>query len=117
MDEESSRDPKRGEGSDREDLPSEIDAMGKDKRRQVIGKTYGPTVRKQLTLYGIAVALIVLAVVGSLTIVRTIDNEEKPLEDTAPWSQAEVEQIPPRPIDFKANGPTDTVDADKIVNR
>ena len=35
------------------------DAMGNDKRRQVIGGQYGATVRKRLIVYGVAIAVII----------------------------------------------------------
>jgi hypothetical protein len=55
---------------------SELDAMGNDKRRQVIGGQYGATVRKRLLVYGVAVAVIVGAVILSLTVVSSVDNKD-----------------------------------------
>jgi len=96
---------------------SDKDAMGNDKRRQVIGGQYGATVRKRLVVYGIAVAVIVGAVILSLTVVSNVDNKEIPLEDTAPWTSAEASTDPPRDVDYNRNGPNDTIPNDEIVNR
>ena len=84
---------------------SDVDAMGNDKRREVIGKQYGATVRKRLLVYGAVVGVIVLGVIVFLTVVSGYDNRDISLEDTAPWTSADASQDPPRPIDFKANGP------------
>ncbi len=50
--------PWYGDGAGKSDL----DAMGNDKRRPVIGQQYGATARKRLLVYGIAIAVIVLVV-------------------------------------------------------
>jgi hypothetical protein len=96
---------------------SELDAMGNDKRRQVIGGQYGATVRKRLLVYGVAVAVIVGVVILSLTVVSNVDNKDIPLEDTAPWTAADAASEPPRDVDFSRNGPLDTIPNDEIVNR
>jgi hypothetical protein len=96
---------------------SELDAMGNDKRRQVIGGQYGATVRKRLLVYGVAVAVIVGAVILSLTVVSSVDNKDIPLKDTAPWTADDATPEPPRDVDFARNGPKDTIPNDDIVNR
>lgn len=113
-----------GDGDHGEE-PSDVDAMGNDKRRPVIGQQYGATVRKRLLVYGAVVAVVVIAVVVFLTVVTGYDNRDQPVEDTAPWAQADNTE-PPRDVDFKANGPrvcpapcsSDiTMPADEILNR
>jgi len=100
------------------DESTDRDAMGHDKRRTVVGGQYGATVRKRLLVYGAAVGVIVLVIIAFLTIVTGLDEREVALKDTAPWTQVEAsEQSPPRDVDFKANGPTDTVPEDEIKNR
>jgi hypothetical protein len=91
-----------------------VDAMGQDKRRQVVGQQYGATVRKQLTVYGIFLAVVVGIVIAFLTVVSGIDNREMPLEDTAPWTAADAELEAPRDIDFPRNGPQDTIPEEEI---
>lgn len=93
---------------------SDVDAMGREKRRQVVGGQYGATVRKQLTVYGIFVAFVLVLGVLAVTVVSGIDNRDMPLEETAPWTEAGADQSPPRDIDFPANGPTDTIPVDEI---
>ena len=72
---------------------NDLDLMGNDKRRTVVGEQYGATVRKQLTVYGIFLAVSVGLVIAFLTVVSSIDNAEIALEDTAPWTQASAEQV------------------------
>lgn len=96
---------------------SDVDAMGNDKRRVVVGGQYGATVRKRLLVYGAVVAVLVGIVVAFLTVVSSVDNKEKPLVDTAPWTNPSASQTVPRDVDFKANGPTDTIPVEEIVNR
>jgi len=105
---------------------SDVDAMGNDKRREVVGQQYGATVRKRLFIYGAAVGVIVAIVIVFLTVVTNYDNRERPLENTAPWSAANASQVAPRDVDFKANGPRQcespcssdiTIRAKDIVNR
>jgi hypothetical protein len=96
---------------------SDVDAMGNDKRREVIGGQYGASVRKRLLVYGIAIAVIVGAVILSLTVVSNVDNKEIPLKNTAPWTASGAEIEAPRDVDFNRNGPDDTIPQDEIVNR
>jgi hypothetical protein len=94
--------------------PTEVDAMGKDKRRAVVGGQYGASARKQLLVYGAFFAVVIVLAIAFLTVVDGIDNREIALEDTGPWTEATAEQTAPRPIDFPRNGPTDTIPVDEI---
>ena len=105
--------PWYGDGAGKSDL----DAMGNDKRRPVIGQQYGATARKRVLVYGIAVAVIVLVVIAFLTVVQGVDDKEIALKDTAPWSGPDALQEAPRDVDFQRNGPTDTIPANEILNR
>jgi hypothetical protein len=109
-----------------EERDSDLDAMGNDKRRQVIGQQYGATVRKRLLVYGAFVGVLVVAIIAFLTIVSGYDNRDMELEDTAPWTQAGALGSAPRDVDFKANGPRKcskpcssdiTMPEDEILNR
>ena len=102
-----------GSGAERTDL----DAMGNDKRRSVIGQQYGASARKRLLVYGIAVLVIVLAVIAFLTVITGIDERDIGLEETAPWAADDAPQTPPRPVDFMRNGPLNTIPVDEIVTR
>jgi hypothetical protein len=77
-------------------VPSRVDAMGRDKRRQVIGHAYAPTRTRQLTYYGIFVAIIVALFVGAKIAVDELDKAPENIEQTAPWSQDNAPQVPPQ---------------------
>jgi hypothetical protein len=94
--------------------PSDLDAMGRDKRRGVVGGQYGATKKKQLTVYGIFIAVMAVLIIGGLTIVSSIDNRERELVDTAPWTEASASQDAPRDLDFLENGPCDTIPVEDI---
>lgn len=78
---------------------SEVDAMGKDKRRAVVGKSHGPGAARQLALYGIFLALVAALVVGGFILVGSLDKSVgKDVPNTAPWSKPHAKQIQPKPI-------------------
>ena len=68
---------------------SDVDAMGNDKRRAVIGGQYGASVRKRLIVYGVAVAVVIGLVIVSLTVVTNVDQKDIALKETAPWTNAD----------------------------
>jgi hypothetical protein len=82
---------------------SDVDAMGLDKRRPVVGKQYGASATKQATVYGIAIAVIVGLVIGGKLAADELDQGPEVNPDKAPWSQADAKQRPPAPIDFPRN--------------
>src|SRR6266571_8591005 len=83
---------------------SEVDAMGKDKRRSVVGQTYGPTRVRQLTLYGIFLAIVVALFIGGRAVVNSADQPPATNQDLAPWSAPQAKQHTPPPIDFPHYG-------------
>jgi len=110
----SKREPENEAESTPTESPGDLDAMGNDKRRAVVGQQYGATVRKQFAVYGIFLAVVVGIAILFLTVVNGIDNKDIPLEDTAPWTQATASQEPVRDVDFPRNGPQDTIPANEI---
>jgi hypothetical protein len=74
---------------------SDIDAMGKDKRRQVVGHSYGPSRRQQLTFFGIVGALVLVVWLGAKIMVSEFDQPPAQDADKAPWSQPDAQQTPP----------------------
>jgi hypothetical protein len=74
--------------------PSTVDAMGKDKRREVIGHAYGPSRRSQLAVLGGFVAVVLIVVFGLGAIARNSDKTPKSNPDLAPWSQPDAPQVP-----------------------
>jgi hypothetical protein len=83
---------------------SDVDAMGLDKRREVIGGSYSPSIGRQAATYGIVLGVVAAIVVGFLLLANKLDQPEDKYEDQAPWSQAGAEQIPPPGIDFPEYG-------------
>jgi hypothetical protein len=66
--------------------PSDVDAMGQDKRREVVGHSYGPSKRSQIMFF-VAVAAVLVAIVGGWTLlVSLFDKPPTHFKDTAPWS-------------------------------
>jgi len=71
------------------------DAMGQDKRRQVVGHSYGPSNRSQVIFFA-TVAVVVVGVLGGWTLaVAAFDTAPESYPDKAPWSTA-AEQSPTR---------------------
>jgi hypothetical protein len=66
--------------------PSDVDAMGQDKRRQVVGHSYGPTRRSQIMFFVAVAAVAVVIVGGWLVLVGLFDNPPTHFKDAAPWS-------------------------------
>ena len=82
----------------RHDQP-EVDAMGKDKRRPVVGQSYGPSKLRQLALYGVFLAVLAAVVVGGIILIGKLDTSVgKNVPNSAPWSKPGVRQIQPKPI-------------------
>ena len=82
---------------------SDVDAMGLDKRRGVVGEKYGASFAKQATVYGIFLAVVAGVLIGGKLAVDELDQGPKVAEDKAPWSQEDAPQRSPEPIDFPRN--------------
>jgi hypothetical protein len=66
--------------------PSAVDAMGQDKRREVVGHSYGPSKRSQIMFF-VAVATVLVVVVGGwIVLVNAFDNPPENFSERAPWS-------------------------------
>jgi hypothetical protein len=66
--------------------PSTVDAMGQDKRRQVVGHSYGPPLRNQIMFYEAVAAVLVVIVGGWFLLVGIFDKAPSRIPNTAPWS-------------------------------
>lgn len=66
--------------------PSDVDAMGQDKRRQVVGHSYGPSRRSQIMFFVAVAAVAVVIVGGWLVLVGLFDKPPTHFRDSAPWS-------------------------------
>jgi hypothetical protein len=67
-------------------VPSDVDAIGQDKRRQVVGHSYGPSRRSQIMFFVAVAAVLVVVVGGWLTLVSLFDKPPTHFTDRAPWS-------------------------------
>ena len=87
------------EDKDRADESHELDAMGLDKRRAVVGGRYSPSIARQATMYGIFLAVVAALVIGFIVLANQIDQPPDKYEDQAPWSQPNAPQTPPAPLE------------------
>ena len=78
--------------------PSDVDAMGQDKRRQVVGHTYAPTRARIVTRFVIFFAVLALLLFGAKIAVDRLDQAPDKVSAEAPWALPEAEQRSPRPI-------------------
>jgi hypothetical protein len=83
-------------GGEKEHIGQEEDAMGHDKRRQVVGHSYGPSKARQLLYYGIFVVFVILAYIGAKIAIDELDKAPANNPDKAPWSQQNAPQTPPQ---------------------
>jgi hypothetical protein len=65
---------------------SDVDAMGLDKRRGVVGQKYGASFAKQATVYGVFLVVLVALVVGGKLAIDELDKGPTHNEDQAPWA-------------------------------
>src|SRR4051795_8002990 len=72
---------------------SEVDAMGLDKRRTVVGEKVGPSKKRQLVVYLGFLAIVVALVVGGIILVGSLDTSVgKNVPNSAPWSKSGAKQ-------------------------
>jgi hypothetical protein len=78
---------------------SDVDAMGKDKRREVVGHSYGPSKTRQILLYGLFLVCVAALVIGGKLLVDAVDTPVgKDIPHSAPWAQPDAKQHPPKPL-------------------
>jgi hypothetical protein len=71
---------------------SDVDAMGQDKRRQVIGHAYGPSRKSQLMFFVVVGAVVAIAIGGYALAIAAFDQPQDDYADAAPWAQTDAEQ-------------------------
>ena len=81
-----------------DDQANRLDAMGLDKRRQVVGQSYGASLGKQAAIYGAFLVVLVALVFGGKLLADKLDQPPEKNDDVAPWSAPDAPQIPPRPL-------------------
>ena len=69
---------------------SDVDAMGQEKRRTIIGQGYGPSRGRQLLYYGLFIAFLVAAFIGGSIAVSELDKAPAKDPDAAPWAGTQV---------------------------
>ncbi len=78
---------------------SAVDAMGLDKHRSVVGKSYGPSKARQLAVYLVFLTVVAALVVGGIILVNNLDTSVgKDVPHSAPWAKPGAKQITPKPI-------------------
>ena len=80
------------------DKISDKDAMGKDKRRQVVGGRYGPTRQRVFVTFAAFFAVMGALITGLYFLAKELDEPPAENPDVAPWSAPDAEQAPPRPL-------------------
>lgn len=77
---------------------SDLDAMGQDKRREVVGRSHGPSFARQAAPYLAFIVVIAAIAVGVRLLVDKYGQPPKHFANEAPWAQPGVKQIPPKPL-------------------
>ena len=78
---------------------SEVDAMGLDKRRSVVGQRVGASKTKQLAVYLGFLAVVAALAVGGLLLVSNLDTSVgKDVPNSAPWAKQGTHLEKPKPI-------------------
>lgn len=77
---------------------SDTDAMGLDKRREIVGGTYGMTRAKLAVLYTTVVVVIVAAGIGLYLLAKDLDQPPEKVSSEAPWSEENAPQSSPNRI-------------------
>lgn len=80
------------------DKISDSDAMGKDKRREVVGGSYGPSRTRVFGTFAAFFAIVAALAVGFYFLAQELDAPPSENPDEAPWSAAEAPQTPPKPL-------------------
>jgi outer membrane biosynthesis protein TonB len=85
---------------------SDVDAMGQDKHRQVVGQRYGASRARQFAYYGIFIAFVVGAYLGLSALADSLDKAPARDPDKAPWSKPDSPQVPLGGFETGESGPT-----------
>jgi hypothetical protein len=80
------------------DKISDTDAMGKDKRREVVGGTYGPTKTRVFATFAAFFLVVGALTAGFYFLAKELDQPPSENPDVAPWSEPDAPQQPPREL-------------------
>ena len=73
---------------------SDVDAMGLDKRREVIGGRYGASFKRQLMIYAIVVVGVIGVGIGLKALADHLDQPSAHVADQAPWTGTNKKPAP-----------------------
>ena len=73
---------------------SDVDAMGLDKRREVIGGSYSPSVGRQVAMYAIFIVVLAGAAFGLKLLADNLDQPPAHVQDQAPWTGSNKKPTP-----------------------
>jgi hypothetical protein len=73
---------------------SSLDAMGLEKRRQVVGGSYSASVTRQIVTYAIVVAVVIGAGFGLKKLADNLDQPPAHAQDQAPWTGSDKKAKP-----------------------
>ena len=80
------------------DQISDTDAMGKDKRREVVGGSYGPTKTRVFATFATFFDVVGALAAGFYFLAKELDQPPASNPDVAPWSEANAPQNPPKEL-------------------
>ena len=79
------------------DKISNEDAMGRDKRREVVGGRYGPSRARVFGTFAAFFAVVAVIAGGFYLLAQELDQPPEENADVAPWSASDAPQKAPRP--------------------
>jgi hypothetical protein len=74
---------------------SDVDAMGRDKRRQIVGGTYGPTKTRLIVTFTATIAVIGGIGAGLYLLAKNADQPPEQISREAPWAESDAPQNRP----------------------
>ena len=80
------------------DKISNEDAMGRDKRREVVGGKYGPSRTRVFGTFAAFFAVVAVIAGGFYFLTKELDQPPEENADVAPWSASDAPQTAPRPL-------------------
>jgi hypothetical protein len=78
--------------------PSDVDALGLDKRRKVKSGVYGPTRARTAAWFAIFIAAVVALAVAAKIAADELDQPPNSSPAEAPWAQPDAPQRKPSPL-------------------
>lgn len=81
-----------------------LDAMGQDKRREVIGHSYGPSRKSQFIFFAVVAGILALVIGGYSLAISEFDQPPESYPDEAAWTgNSETPRTPTNPCGEPGN--------------